>query len=101
MLQASTSVADEAVPERFVLEANYPNPFNLSTRIRYALPHRAPVRLVVYDVRGRLVAVLREEDQAAGRHEVTFEAGTLPNGVYFYRLEAGASRAVRPMLLLR
>ena len=94
-------MTDETVPERFVLDQNYPNPFNPATRIRYALPHRAPVRLAVYDVRGRLVAVLLEADQSAGWHEVTFEAGALQSGVYFYRLEAGALRAARPMLLLR
>jgi len=101
VLQTNTAVDDEAVPERFALEGNYPNPFNPATRIRYALPHRAPVRLVVYDVRGRLVAVLLEADQAAGWHEVTFEAGALSSGVYFYRLEAGAFRQVRSMLLVK
>ncbi len=80
---------------------NYPNPFNPTTRIRYALPQRAHVRLSVYDVQGRRVAVLVASEQPAGRYEVAFEAGALPSGVYFYRLEAGAFRAVRQMLLLR
>ncbi len=64
-------------------------------------PQRAHVRLSVYDVQGRLVRVLVASEQPAGRYEVAFEAGTLPSGVYFYRVEAGAFRAVRQMLLLR
>jgi len=55
----------------------------------------------VYDVQGRLINVLVKTDQPAGWHEVTFEAGTLPSGVYFYRIEAGAFLDGRPMLLLR
>jgi len=57
------------------LAANYPNPFNPSTRIRYALPQPAAVRLSVYDLRGRLVTVLVATEQATGWHEVTFESG--------------------------
>ena len=99
-----TNVATEEaaeIPAAFALEANYPNPFNPTTRIRYALPQRAPVRLSVYDVQGRLVTVLVEAEQATGWHEVAFESGALPSGVYFYELEAGVFRAVRQMLLLR
>ncbi len=55
----------------------------------------------IYDVQGRLVAVLVEAEQATGWHEVRFEAGALPSGVYFYRIEAGVFREVRQMLLLR
>ncbi len=99
-----TGVATEEaaeIPAAFVLDQNYPNPFNPSTRIGYGLAHRSPVHLSVYDARGRLVALLVKADQAAGWHEVTFETGALPSGVYFYRLEAGHFRAVRQMLLLR
>ena len=90
-----------ALPTDFVLEANYPNPFNPATRIRYAVPHASSVRLAVYDVQGRLVEVLVEAEQPPGWHEVTFEARGLPSGVYFYRLEAEAFRVVRQMLLLQ
>ncbi len=99
-----TNVATEEaaeIPAAFALETNYPNPFNPSTTIRYALPQPAAVRLSVYDVQGRLVTVLVEAEQATGWHEVGFEAGALPSGVYFYRLEAGVFRDVRQMLLLR
>ena len=99
-----TNVATEEaaeIPAAFALNQNYPNPFNPTTLIRYALPQRASVRLSVYDVQGRLVRVLVASEQPAGRYEVRFEAGPLPSGVYFYRLEAGAFREVRQMLLLR
>jgi len=99
-----TNVATEEaaeIPTAFALEANYPNPFNPTTVIRYALAQQAPVHLSVYDVQGRRVAVLVASEQPAGRYEVAFEAGGLPSGVYFYRIEAGAFRAVRQMLLLR
>ena len=99
-----TNVATEEateVPSDFALEANYPNPFSSLTRIRYALPQRAAVRLSVYDVQGRLVRLLVEAEQAAGWHEVTFEAGALPSGVYFYRLEAGIFRDSKAMRLVK
>ncbi len=99
-----TNVATEEtaeIPTDFALESNYPNPFNPATRIRYALPQRASIRLAVYDVQGRLINVLVETDQPAGWHEVTFEADMLPSGVYFYRIEAGVFQNARPMLLLR
>ncbi len=89
------------IPADFVLEANYPNPFNPTTRIRYAVPHASSVRLAVYDGQGRRVAVLVETEQPAGWHEVTFEAGVLPSGIYFYRLDANTFRAAKPMLLVR
>lgn len=89
------------IPTDFVLAPNYPNPFNPTTLIRYALPVPASVRLAVYDALGRLVDVLVEADQQPGRYEVTFEAGALSIGVYYYRLETGAFQDVRVMLLVR
>ena len=99
-----TNVAAEAadeIPSEFVLEATYPNPFNTSTTIRYALPEARFVRLVVYDGLGRRVQVLVERVQRSAWHEVVFEAGSLPSGVYFYRFEAGSFQASGQMLLTR
>ena len=100
-LQTSTSVTDETVPERFVLEGNYPNPFNAVTTIRYGLPAAADIELVVYDVMGRKVAVLVRQRQGAGRYEEVFEASELASGVYVYVLRAGEHRAVSKMLLVK
>ncbi len=102
-LTCTPTATEEAptVPTRVGLDANYPNPFHRATRISYTLPHRMLVRLAVYDATGRLVEVLVETNQPAGRQAVTFETSTLPSGVYFYRLDTGAFRETRPMLLLR
>jgi hypothetical protein len=98
----STASEDEAaVPATFALHANYPNPFNPQTLIRYALPQRTPVRLAVYDVLGREVAVLVEAEQGAGQYEAVFGADALPSGVYVYRLEAGTFTQTRAMLLVK
>lgn len=97
-----TDTEDEAaLPGDFVLASNYPNPFNPATTIRYALSKRSSVRLAVYDLQGRLVTVLIEAEQPAGRYEVAFEAGALPSGAYLYRLTAGSFSEARVMVLLR
>jgi hypothetical protein len=97
-----TSTEDAAdVPGAFRLEQNYPNPFNPATRIRYTLPDAAPVRLDVFDLLGRRVAVLADGFQPPGTHEVTFDARGLPGGPYFYRLQAAGRIETRAMLLIK
>ena len=71
-----------------MLWGNYPNPFNPETTIRYALSQPGPVRLAVYDLLGHEVAVLVDEPQPAGWHEIRFPAALLPSGSYVYRLQA-------------
>ena len=89
------------VPDAMKLEQNYPNPFNPTTGIRYQIAQNSAVRLVVYDVMGREVAVLVNGQMAPGTHEVRFDASRLASGVYFYRLTAGSFAATRTMLLLK
>ena len=89
------------VPAGFVLEQNYPNPFNPTTTISYQLQAVSKVTLIVYDLLGRPVATLVNERQAAGRHSVKFDAGGLPSGVYFYRLQAGSFVRTMKMILLQ
>lgn len=83
-----TSVNDDhpQLPGRYALQQNYPNPFNPTTVIGYQLPANSFVSLEVYDVLGRKIKTLVSEHQSAGAHSVTFDAGSLPSGVYFYRL---------------
>ena len=85
-----TAVSDdfETIPTRFALQQNYPNPFNPETTIEFAVPERTHVTLRVFDITGRTVATLVDEPLAPSRYRVVFEAGELPSGVYFYRLEA-------------
>ena len=76
------------MPTAFRLEQNYPIPFNPTTVVSYRLPAVSDVRLVVYDILGRGVAVLVNERRNAGIHEARFDASGLCSGVYFCRLQA-------------
>ncbi len=90
-----------AAPQEYALHQNYPNPFNPSTEIRYALLRADHVRLTVHNILGQRVALLVDEDQTAGEHQVRFDAGNLPTGLYFYTLRSGPFVGTRKMLLLR
>jgi hypothetical protein len=90
-----------SIPGEFVLLQNYPNPFNPSTSIRYGLPERSHVNLVVYNTLGQQVTVLQNGEQEAGYHDVKFDASALPSGVYFYRLHAGSYVETRKLCLVR
>ncbi len=91
---------DEIVRE-FHLHQNYPNPFNPSTTIRFSLLQREHMTLKVFDVNGREVTTLVEGNLAAGNHNMTFNAGNLPSGVFFYRITAGDFHKTKKMLLMR
>jgi hypothetical protein len=80
---------DLALPTEYALHNAYPNPFNPSTTIRFDLPQAAKVRLAVYDMLGREVAVLADEERPAGQHSMRFDAGKLSSGMYIFRLQAG------------
>ena len=92
---------DRLAPAAYALHENYPNPFNPTTRIAYDLPVAGPVRLAVYDLLGREVRVLIDAAQPAGRHEISFDAGDLPGGVYLYRLVAGGRARTRSLILVK
>lgn len=90
------------IPTQISLQQNYPNPFNPSTVIRYQLAGNSLVRLEVFDVTGRKVAVLVDgERKSAGSHRVTFEASGLSSGVYFYRLQTGGQTFTQKMMLVK
>jgi hypothetical protein len=91
----------EGTPLQFALEQNFPNPFNPTTTIQFGVEGPGLVSLKVYDVLGREVATLVNERKAAGKYSVTWNASSMASGVYFYRLEAGASVATRKLMLLR
>ncbi len=100
-LRPAQPVAREepAVPARFRLDQNTPNPFSTTTEIHYALPSAAPVLLVVYDVTGREVARLVDAWQMPGTYRVTWDARRLASGVYLCRLTAGSFTTARQMVL--
>jgi hypothetical protein len=89
------------VPAEFALEQNFPNPFNPSTTIRYALPEAAQVRLEVYTLTGQRVAVLASGEQRAGWHTASFDGSALASGVYIYRLQAGGFVQTRKLMLIK
>ena len=92
---------DDGLPERCALQQNYPNPFNPITVVSSQWTVDSKVRLAVYDLLGREVAVLAEGRYPAGSYSFTFNATKLPSGTYFYRLEAGGNTFVKKMTLLR
>lgn len=92
---------DRTGPVRFVVQQNYPNPFNPTTTITYAIPEPVHVTLVVYDVLGRERRRLVDAPQAAGVYHARFDAGGLPSGMYFYRMEAGSYRETKTLILAK
>jgi hypothetical protein len=89
------------VPTSFKLDQNFPNPFNPSTKIRYSIPKASRVTLKIYDILGREVQTLVNEQQAPGQYTVTFNAQNLASGVYFYRISAGNFNEVKKLMLLK
>ena len=89
------------IPEKFELSQNYPNPFNPSTNINFSIPVSGNVKLSVYDVSGREVAVLVNKDLAAGTYKADFNASMLSSGVYFCRINAGDFTDVKKMMLVK
>jgi len=85
----------------YVLGQNYPNPFNPRTGVGFQVPGVSDVRLSVYDLLGREVAVLVNERKASGSYEVSFDGSGLASGVYVYRLTAGNFAQSRKMILLK
>lgn len=85
----------------FRLYANYPNPFNASTLIKYSLPKDSFISLKVYNLQGQEVAVLVNEEQNAAEHVVKFHSDGLPSGIYFYQLKTGNYLVTQKMMLLK
>jgi hypothetical protein len=108
---SGSTLADEVItlPSACTLNQNYPNPFNPATTIGYALTVRSTVVIKVFDVRGREITTLVNEEKPAGQHQVFFNANDLASGVYFYRLQvtqlsrgqSGAYTETKKFVLLR
>lgn len=102
ILADQASSTDSAMgPAGFNLHQNYPNPFNPRTTIEYVIDKSEHTRLNVYDLLGREVAVLVNEERPAGSHNVAFDASGLPSGVYLCRLQTGNSALTKKLILLR
>jgi photosystem II stability/assembly factor-like uncharacterized protein len=90
-----------ALPNEFKLYQNYPNPFNPVTIIRYDLPSQTKVTLKIYNILGQEVETLVDAVQEAGAKSISWNAGCLASGIYFYQLSTGISTSVKKMLLIR
>ncbi len=95
-----TSVKNEKIIGYSLLQ-NYPNPFNPTTIISYSIPQQNLVKLTIYDVLGKEVAVLVDKEQEKGSYQVEFNASLLESGVYFYRLETENYTRTRKQVLLK
>jgi hypothetical protein len=99
-----TFIEDEyhsSQPNSFYLSQNFPNPFNPSTSLQYAIGRRQFITLKDFDLLGREVATLINEEKPAGEYEVEFDGSALTSGIYFYQLKAGQYSETKKMILLK
>jgi hypothetical protein len=103
----SAGISDGRTPENFVLNQNFPNPFNPSTKIQFTVPEISHVKIKVYDVLGKEISTLVNGEFESGTYSINFSGNGIPSGVYFYRIEAvpenGKSNYydIKKMVLLR
>lgn len=95
-----SSISGE-VPHKFSLSQNYPNPFNPETKIKFAVPKSGFVNISVYDILGRKIESLVNENLNPGTYEVNWNATEYPSGIYYYKLTAGEYSETRKMILLK
>ncbi|HMS33621.1 MAG TPA: T9SS type A sorting domain-containing protein [Ignavibacteria bacterium] len=90
-----------SIPEGFVLYQNYPNPFNPVTNLEFGIPDLGFVLLKVYDMLGKEVKTLVNENLKAGKYKIEFDGSNLPSGIYFYKIETGNFITTKKMLLIK
>ena len=94
------------IPSSFSLSQNYPNPFNPNTKIKFDIPskgknQKAKVKLLIYDILGKEIETLLNEQLNPGIYEVTFDGSNIPSGIYFYRLSAGNFSETKKLILFK
>ncbi len=92
---------DVTAPLEFTLDQNYPNPFNPTTTINFSIAEPSFVKLAVYNLLGEEVKVLKNENMSAGTFNVSFDAASLPSGMYLYKIETAKYSSVRKMMLMK
>ena len=98
---ALVNVDEEKIPTEYSLSQNYPNPFNPTTKIKFGLPENTLTKLIIYDILGREVLTLVNQELDAGYHEVKLDASKLSSGVYFYRLQARLLTQMKKLMLMK
>ncbi|AFN73778.1 5'-nucleotidase domain-containing protein [Melioribacter roseus P3M-2] len=96
-----TDVPILSSPTDFSLSQNYPNPFNPTTKIKYSVPKKSFVNITVYDILGREIITLVNEEKTPGNYEVEFDGGNLSNGIYLYRMQSGEFSEIKKLILLK
>jgi uncharacterized lipoprotein YddW (UPF0748 family) len=107
--EVTTDVKDDlGLPTKYSLNQNYPNPFNPSTTINFSLPYNGFVTIKIYDVLGKEISTIINNDFAAGYYDVNFDASALSSGIYFYQINVQSAEAIdgnfvetKKMLLLK
>ncbi|MBN2357143.1 PQQ-binding-like beta-propeller repeat protein [candidate division KSB1 bacterium] len=100
-LALAVTQTESVHPHRFALNQNYPNPFNPLTTIPFSLAEKSRVKITIYDMLGREVAVPADGEYQPGDHRIRYDAGHLPSGVYFYRIQVKGYDLIKKMVLLR
>ena len=89
------------MPAEYVLSQNFPNPFNPITTIKYGIKEKSNVKIKIFNVIGKEVAIVLNEVMQPGYHQVDFNAANLTSGIYFYRIQAGSFIETKKMMLLK
>jgi Secretion system C-terminal sorting domain len=89
------------LPTSYSLMQNYPNPFNPTTTINFSVPKTSYVTIKIYDVLGREVAMIVNENKLTGNYSVQFNASKLVSGVYFYKMQAGDFSQTKKLILVK
>jgi len=101
IILSNQETENSSVINQFSLSQNYPNPFNPTTSLQYTVGSLQFVTIKVYDLLGREIATLINEEKPAGEYEVEFDGSGLTSGIYFYRIQAGSYSETRKMVLLK
>jgi hypothetical protein len=89
------------IPKEYALQQNFPNPFNPTTTISYQLPKSSFVKLAIYDINGRLVEILVNDQKNAGYYSINWNAVNISSGIYIYKIEADEFRNVKKCLIVK
>jgi hypothetical protein len=92
---------ENELPENFILDQNFPNPFNPTTTIRFLIPERSLVTLKIYDILGNEVLTLINKYMEVGSYEVKFNANKYSSGIYLYKISAGDFISTKKMILIK
>ena len=100
-LDCLVGITSNETPVKYELEQNYPKPFNPITRIKFLLMKASNVKLSVFDVTGRFIRYIVNENQSAGAHQYDFDGSNLASGIYIYKIETDEFTDTKKMVLIK